>query len=384
MVVVYYVLTHFLDAALETIQSIKQSVQLHIVIELTPFSKKSTIIDVHSLDHLNAIENCENLLGEEKWKHLRHYFEGVASVNFAVFKNKQSFSLQTIITGLKVNRFIKSIDPQIIHFDSISPRVLALLPLLLSRKMFITVHDPKPHTGERSWQNTLTRFVFFKMVKGFFFYSQFSCQEFMKYYDTTSRSLTVLRFQPFTYLTQLDCSNKQQSGTILFFGRLSKYKGIDLLLEAIPQIIKRYPDQKFVIAGSTAFNYQILPEKIIDCKNNVEFIPKYLTVDELVQLINDAKFLVCPYRDATQSGVLMTAFASKKMVVATNVGAFPEYIIDGVNGLLAEPTADDVAAKILYALENENYLKMEAAVNSTYSKQIECFNRNSLLSTYTA
>ncbi|MEI2749884.1 MAG: glycosyltransferase [Ferruginibacter sp.] len=68
-------------------------------------------------------------------------------------------------------------------------------------------------------------------------------------------------------------------------------------------------------------------------------------------MIENSKFIVCPYRDATQSGVLMTSYAAGKMVLATNVGSFPEYIQDGVNGLLAEVTPESIAQKIIEGLD---------------------------------
>ena len=68
MVVLYYTQTYFLDATLETIQSIKHQVELHIIIELSQESKTTTIVDIDSLDGLSIIEKCEHVLGSQKWK----------------------------------------------------------------------------------------------------------------------------------------------------------------------------------------------------------------------------------------------------------------------------------------------------------------------------
>jgi glycosyltransferase involved in cell wall biosynthesis len=63
----------------------------------------------------------------------------------------------------------------------------------------------------------------------------------------------------------------------------------------------------------------------------------YISNARLVQLLASALVVVCPYVDATQSGVVLTAFAFEKPVVATRVGGLPEYVQDGQTGLLIPP-----------------------------------------------
>ena len=381
MIVLYYTSTHFLDVAIETIQSIKQNVELHVVIEISPNSKKSTIVDVEHLNNYKDIEDCEEVLGIVKWNYLKKYFEGVASVRFLIHKNKRMFSPESYRTANKLGKHIKKLKVDIIHFDTITERAFGLYPYIRSKKIFITIHDPKAHSGEYSWKKLIRRFVFFRLAAGYFFYSNFACNQFRKYYPSIVTPTYVIRFQPTTYISQF--LEKERLGhTILFFGRLSFYKGIDMLLKAIPNVLEKFPDEKFIIAGNPELNYKIELKNINQYQNNIQFITKYLSTDELIKCIQNAKFVVCPYRDATQSGVLMTSFAAGKMVVATNVGAFPEYIEDNVNGLLAEPTTEAIADRIIEALENEKYKEIEKKIISFYSEEINCYNQNCILNAY--
>ena len=60
-----------------------------------------------------------------------------------------------------------------------------------------------------------------------------------------------------------------------------------------------------------------------------------------------ADVLVQPYRNATQSGVTPLAYHFELPMIVTNVGSLPALVPDAKTGLVAEPTADSLASKIL-------------------------------------
>ena len=382
MVVIYYASTNFLDVVLETIQSIKNKVELHLVIEITETSKRGTIVDVTDIQSFKIIESGEKVLGKEKWEHLKPYLDGVASVDFIIHKNRRALSPKSLLTAFKLGRYLKKYKADIVHFDTISSRAIGMYAYLRSKKVFMAIHDSKQHSGEEDWRDDLPNYIFFKLSKGYFFYSIFSCNQFIKNYKNITVGKFVLKLQPYSSFRYFISNKKSDENYILFFGRISYYKGIDLLLEAIPLVVKKFPHQKFIIAGNPGFGYKMDEELINQCKGNIEVKIGYLNAQELTQLIENAKFIVCPYRDASQSGVLMTSFALGKMAVATNVGAFPEYIEDGINGVLMSPTVKDIADKLIYSLENDKYKEIEKNIHSEYSKEISHNNQVSILSAY--
>lgn len=382
MVVIYYVNTYYLDAAIELLQSIINDVELHVIIEISPESATSNIIEVENLHNFNTIELPSIVLGIEKWNELSKHFIGVASVHFAVFKSKKSISIASLSTVNSIATLINTIKPNAIHFDSITPRVLGLLPYIFKKNIFITVHDPLPHSGEGSWKIKLTEFLYFSFSKGLFFYSKFAKKQFNdSHFKFNAQQHTIL-FQPFSFLKQFKNTSSITGNTILFFGRIVFYKGVDILLAAIPKVISKYPNEIFVIAGK--LQDDILNINILNkYPNNIQLLLHHIPTADLATLIESSKFVVCPYRDATQSGVLMTANALGKTVVATNVGAFPEYILNDYNGLLSLPDADSIANTIINALDNSKYINLELNVQSDQSSSILTKNNKALINAYT-
>ncbi|MFN5423167.1 MAG: glycosyltransferase, partial [bacterium] len=283
MVVVYYTQTYFLDAALETLQSLKKIASLHLLIELAPESKKSTVIDIDSLNALDVIESFRAVTGEDTYRRFLPYLEGISTVHFVVHKTKKAFSPISYFVCQKVIKFINRLSPDIIHFDTVSVRSIGLISLSRKFKIHITIHDPVPHSGEDSWKKRLTNFLFYRTASNLFFYSKFALQQFRLNYRAIHTSCSLLRFQPFSFLQQFATPRHVPTNYILFFGRMSPYKGIDILLKSIPLVLARFPASHFILAGSQD-NYSISKETLMLYKNSITVIPGYLSTQQLADL----------------------------------------------------------------------------------------------------
>lgn len=364
MKVVYYTLTPFLDCAIELINVLKKHVELHVIIEISPESKTSNIIDVEELPQGELFIHPSKLLKEKNFKMLEPYLAGTASANFLSFTHKRSFSFATVRSSMKAGGFINSLEPDVIHFESFSPRSLGMIPYILScKKIFFTVHDPLPHSGESNWRTNLAKFLSMRLAKGYFFYSNFARRQFEKYYKNVKEPKYVLSLFPYHFYKAFKPTEGAKE-YLLFFGRISPYKGIDVLLKAMPYFLIDHPHERLIIAGKSLNGYAMDKEVLTEYKENIKVIDKYLSNQELVSLISKAKVVVCPYKDATQSGVLMTAFALNTPVIATEVGAFPEYIDDGKNGMLF-PVNDilALAKKMSQVTESRFYESLEQYLN---------------------
>jgi glycosyltransferase involved in cell wall biosynthesis len=125
---------------------------------------------------------------------------------------------------------------------------------------------------------------------------------------------------------------------LLFFGYVRKYKGLDIALEAFPEIKKSIPNAKLLVVGECYDEwkeYQDLIEKY-HLQQDVKVVSEYVPNEAVGGYFNACDLVLLPYRTATQSGILNIAYGFNKPVVATNVGGFSEFIKDGSSGLLVQ------------------------------------------------
>lgn len=114
--------------------------------------------------------------------------------------------------------------------------------------------------------------------------------------------------------------------TLLFFGRVNKYKGIEILLKALESISNF---NKLIIAGKSSYSYTI-PDSI---KDKIEVIDRFLSKDEIAKLFNQSQILIMPYIEASQSGVASIAIANAMPTICTNVGGLKEQFILEANNI---------------------------------------------------
>ncbi len=141
---------------------------------------------------------------------------------------------------------------------------------------------------------------------------------------------------------------------VLFFGVWSKYKGIEVLLDAFARVRAEFPDARMTLAGAPGADIDVAG--VLDRAReigNVDARPGYVPVEDVAALLGSARVVVTPYIRATQSGVAHLAYTFGRPVIATAIGDLPEVIKNEVTGLLVEPEdADGLAVAILRLLRD--------------------------------
>lgn len=125
------------------------------------------------------------------------------------------------------------------------------------------------------------------------------------------------------------------AGRILFFGRMWAYKGLDVFLDAIDMLARRGVAHRAVVAGRGPEMTRLGTRMV--AMPTIEAINAYISPADTSRLFQSAAVVALPYKDATQSGVLASAFGNQRPVVASATGGIPDVVIDGVNGLLVPP-----------------------------------------------
>lgn len=141
---------------------------------------------------------------------------------------------------------------------------------------------------------------------------------------------------------------------LLFFGIVRHYKGVDILLEALPAVLKEYPIH-LVIAGEFWENENVYQEQIrrLKLETAVTIDNRYIPDEELSGYVRAADVVILPYRSATQSAVVQVALGNNCPVITTDVGGLAEAVEDGCTGLIVPPEDEKALANaILHYFEN--------------------------------
>lgn len=151
--------------------------------------------------------------------------------------------------------------------------------------------------------------------------------------------------------------------TLLFFGLIREYKGLDILLKSMNLLTDDY---QLIVAGECYGDFKFYQDLIDSSPNraNIKVLEDYIP-DELVPVLFSASdILVLPYRDATQSGVVAVAYQMETPLIATNVGALGETIKSGSTGMVANEVTPEALADTIKAYFTDEYSKKELYIQN--------------------
>ena len=183
-------------------------------------------------------------------------------------------------------------------------------------------------------------------------------------------SVETISFEQSTSFEYLKIPHKP---TVLFFGYIKPYKGLDVLLKAIPIVNKTLPDVQFLVAGEIygrsmgkiRATYGQLPS----FKDTLIIHDKFIPESEIVHYFNVADVVVLPYKTATQSGVIHKAYSYNKPVISSDLDGLREMIVENETGLLFKSEDhEDFAEKIVYFYRE--------FIHKDYAEKIAEFNQN--------
>ena len=353
MKIVYLSGTGFTDTDFSIINAMKTKIDLYYFIIVSPTSLKMSAINIEKQHPAFGIFRTDIYPEIEK-------FYDFIDLRKTWVINKSGKKIEDFCISIKLTFLLYKMNIDVLHMST-NYSILTLFLVFLRKKTFLTIHDPIPHSdNNRPKLDFIRRKITYLFINKYVIYNGNQKNEFIMKYKLQNKKIYVSKFGIVNYLHKYKIipieKNKKQE-YILFFGRITKYKGLDFLFPAM-KIVNKTHNIKLVVVGYCRDWYFDISEyescPFIEIKN------KYIPDSELSILIQNALFVVCPYVDATQSGVVMSSFAFNTPVLATNTGGLSEYVEHMKSGYIVPPKKiDELAIGIKYLLDNRNLLSMQ-------------------------
>lgn len=352
------------DVDLSYIHEAQKQMDITYIMEITPRFTKGPAFNIPKVYPVTGVFKAIDIYPEFK------KYEGYIDMDKFYVVNTSGFmwQLKAIWSNILLVYFLFRHHFTTIHV-AWPPNVYEFVIYLFKSRMLLTVHDPFPHSGLDTFIVRMRRKVAFHLIPKLILLNRTQYDAFIDYYHINPNRVIKSSLSRYDYLS---CVNKDMttvpsaSRYLLFAGKVSPYKGLDYLLPAMEIVHSQCPDAKIIVAGNGNYHFDISRYKQMDY---IEIRNRFIPDEELVALIENAAFLVCPYTDATQSGVVMSAFAFAKPVLVTNVGALPETVKHNEYGLVVkERDTKALADGIIQLWTNPDTLNaMSANIQSTYS-----------------
>ncbi len=249
-------------------------------------------------------------------------------------------------------KHILDVNPDVIHITIRHPLTLPLLPVFRALKIpvVLTVHDVECHVGERSLIAEISTWFSTKLSNAIFIHDEKSKEKLVSR-GVPEPKLHIIPHGDYSFFTNYKTNvEESENNTVLFFGRILKYKGLEYLIKAEPNISKAIPGFKIIIAGEGDFSEY---ENMIVNRERYEIINEYIPDTLVPDLFIRATVVVLPYIEASQTGIIPIAYAFKRPVIVTDVGALTEVVEDGVTGLIIPPgDVDALSESVIYLLND--------------------------------
>ncbi|TWU35817.1 Alpha-D-kanosaminyltransferase [Novipirellula aureliae] len=258
----------------------------------------------------------------------------------------------------QILRNVRSFHPDVVHFQH--GHLFFNLALLLLKRypLVVTIHDPRQHAGDRDSRKT-PQWVMdfgFKRADRVIVHGNELKPIVEKELGIRKDSIHVI---PHVAIgdRKLPADIQDDGRTLLFFGRIWEYKGLEYLIRAEPKISNQFPNVRIVIGGRGE-DFDRYRQMMCN-PDRFEVHNGWITEDQRAAMFASSSVVVLPYIEATQSGVIPVAYNYAKPVVATNVGGLPEMVEHGKTGLLVPPKDHDALADAIIELLSDNEKRIE-------------------------
>jgi len=302
-------------------------------------------------------------------------------VRYSLYTRRQNQLSRLIHKEKSIKRVVQEIlnqKPEVVWFlDNPLLSVQVALQLNGKARRLLTLHDGgmrHPSNDKalmvivRQWYKFILDKKIYRQLEDLLFLSEY-CIHLYKHANPSIKAKLHMMKLPAHIPECNEVAPKEMSSEIdyyLFFGRIDKYKGLSTLLSAYNEFSQR--DIRLVVAGSGQMTN--LEQKLANSNGKVILINRYIKDGEMNWLIRNARAVVLPYIEATQSGVIPVAYAFGVPVITSDVEGLTQMVDDGKTAIVCHESDDYVRA--LVSLSNDGKRsEMSAYAIDYYSKQLK-------------
>src|SRR3989344_1972896 len=230
---------------------------------------------------------------------------------------------------------IKHFQPDVIHLTDSHAVYVPHAWWLRRYPIVFTQHDPLMHPGDvYPLASRIIHATQQRLARRIIVHGQFLKKTLVARGLDPVRISVILHGDYSFLLRWRDATISPIPNSVLFFGRIAAYKGLDILLESLIQLQTGGVAPVLILAGAGDLGpYQSLLEKVRNKIIDNRTIPE----EEIIHYFQRATLIALPYREASQSGIISIAMPAETPIVATTVGALPEILVHRQNSLLVPP-----------------------------------------------
>lgn len=262
------------------------------------------------------------------------------------FNIKVLFEIKKIIIKNKID---------LLYFESQHLWNMFVMLMCPFKRKVVAVHDVIPHDGNKFMM--LSNFVTTHLSHHVLLRNYMFKELLVKKYKLKPEKITCFElWRDYPEKTPL-----MYSGIFLYFGRIRKYKGFELFA----QIIEKTPNIQYRVIGEADDESKYLIDYIKNFKN-VSLVNSEVSDKQMIEEFKQADWLVLPYSNATQSGVIVDACRYARPAISFDVGALREQVQNGKTGFLI-PSADvDLFASKIEEVNDYSKEKLKEFSDAAY------------------
>jgi D-inositol-3-phosphate glycosyltransferase len=284
----------------------------------------------------------------------------------------------------KLMVYAASAKPKIFHilwnnkFETFDRTLLMLYYKLLGKAVVLTAHNVNKRRRDSTdtFLNRLTLRIQYRLADHIFVHTEKMKEEMVEQFAVPTSRVSAIPFGindsvPNTNLSTREAKERlgvrESEKTILFFGRIKPYKGLEYLIAAFHLLAGRHQDYRLLIAGRLeegCDNYwESIQNEIQQYVGTARVIPRieFIPDAEIELYFKASDVLILPYKEIFQSGVIFLAYSFGLPVVAADVGSLKDDIVPGMNGFVFTPgDPSDLARAIEHYFASDLFARLQS------------------------